>query len=113
MARLGAALAVLTLVTSCGPRLCDEAGAAQRRLVSRQPSCAADGAQLDVLLLDCRDRPECTADDLAAIDDYLRCVNLQQPCASPNERVTIEGTARCNTTLRAAVSPGCAVTLGR
>lgn len=113
MKRALAKVAVWALMSSCAPRLCDEATMAQRRLLSRQPTCAADGARLDVLLLDCRDRPECTTDDLAAIDDYFRCVNLQQPCASPNERVTIEGTARCNTTLRAAVSPACAVTLGR
>lgn len=96
---------------ACAPRLCDDARAAEQRLLGSGSTCSAESAALEVLLRDCRERPACTADDAAALQEYINCVNRQQPCRAGNERVTIDGTARCNEVVRGAVSATCASSL--
>lgn len=104
-------LVVLLLGTGCGRQLCDDTRSAQRRLLAGQTTCSTQGRTLEVLGLECRERASCSSADALFLDDYVRCLNLQEPCRVSNEPVTLDGAARCATTLRTAVSPACAASL--
>lgn len=113
--RMRAMLVGLLLLTAgCTPRWCDRVAATRARLLpSGACTDTSTGTSRALVLFgaECRDTSACTATDEAALDDYVRCLNLQQPCREANERVTVEGVARCADVFRAALSASCRAAL--
>jgi hypothetical protein len=110
-----AALVCLILLAACSPPpWCDRTASARQRL---EPSGACVDSStgtsraLTLLGATCRDTSACSAADEQAFDDYVRCLNLHQPCASANERVTVDGAERCAATARTLLSPSCQAAL--
>lgn len=101
------ALAAVLLVLACAPpRWCDRINGTLKRL-SPSGSCAEGNRSLTLAGTTCRETDVCSSDDELALTDYVRCINLQQPCSQGNERVTLDGADRCSATFRSALSPAC------
>lgn len=113
MKRLMMGLAVLGVVSlsACGGNPCAQVKAANDRVAGGKSTCSGSGASVefkDTSMACNTNISKCSAAELTAVDDYVKCMSAVPVCTAGNESATASGTFGCALALATKLSGDCA-----